>query len=30
MILIVTTISDLRIDDIVDISAERNLDNTFF
>ena len=30
MILIVTTISNLRIDDIVDISAERNLDNTFF
>ena len=30
MILIVTTISDLKIDDIVDISAERNLDNTFF
>ena len=30
MILIVTTISDLRIDDIVDISAERNIDNTFF
>ena len=30
MILIVTTISDLRIDDVVDISAERNLDSTFF